>query len=125
MVQRHLDRGEECGLTLIEVVVAGALITLMAIGVFSAYTVAFLADRSSSETVQRNNYAHQVMETVKATPFDQLMTLNENTTADGLLSSQIGVTLVSSGLVRVEVLVTHSETPGQNTLVVTAISRLD
>lgn len=101
-------RPREQGFTLIEVMIAAAVIAIVLIGVVSTLSTAFVADRVASESTRAQNYCRQTMETLMEQEFSTLPTFNGSSIVRGTLSANIETTTVAVGLVRVGVTVVSS-----------------
>jgi len=112
-------------MTLVEVMMALTVLTIVALGVLSTISISFSADRSSQRQLDGQSFAQEVMETVKATPYSQVLSLDGTRTVRDGLSGVIRADLISSGLIRVEVEVTDDANPAVSTQLVTAMADLD
>ena len=112
----------ESAFTLFEVLVATVIIGLVVVGVVSTYTTAFVADRSSQEIVAGRDLAQEVMESMAAVDFEALPTMDGATVDRGDLTATVAVTQVSTGLLRVQVVVTHASIGEVNIPLVTLVA---
>ena len=119
---RTLAPRADDGFTLIEVLITTAIIAIVVIGVVSTFTTAFFADRNSQQIISSRHLAQEVMESMSAVDFDVLLGMDGNTVARGELSAAVSVAQVAAGLIRVEVLVTHTNIADVNTRVVTVVA---
>ncbi|MCA8960029.1 MAG: prepilin-type N-terminal cleavage/methylation domain-containing protein [Planctomycetes bacterium] len=115
-------REHQRGLTMVEVLAATVVVTLLATGVISSISMAYVADRSAQDLITSQNVAREVMESIEVTPFSGLLSLDGAQLNEGEFTAITGVTLISVGLIRVEVLVTHSSNPEIATRAVTLVS---
>ncbi len=115
----------ESGFTIVEIVMAAAIIAIVAAGVLSSISMAYLADRTSTDLITAQNFVREVVESVEVTPFDALLALDGSTLNDGRFNAATSVTLVSVGLIRVEVGVTCTDNLDVNTTAITLIADRD
>lgn len=120
-MSRARDRAD-AGFSLLEVLIAAMVLTMLALAVFSSFSVAYSADRTSQQLVSARSLAQQTMETVASTPFPQTLALDRTSVSQGDFTAQILVTQIGNGLVRAEVLVTHAENEEVNLRFTTALA---
>ncbi len=118
-------RENAAGFSLVEVMVAITLLTILSLGVLASMVVGFSADRSTQEIARSQQFAVQVLETVKSTPYDLLPTLSGITIPQNDLEATVGVSVLSAGLQRIEISVIHASEPAANSRLVTLRARLD
>ncbi|MGE3164792.1 MAG: prepilin-type N-terminal cleavage/methylation domain-containing protein [Planctomycetota bacterium] len=99
---------KNAGYTLMEVLVATALVAALALAVMASYSVAFAADRTAQQLLSAQNLAQNTMETISTTAFAQLGSLDGASVTDGDLTGTISVDAISSTLTRCEVRVVHA-----------------
>ena len=117
-------RPEE-GFSLVEVMVAVALLGILTFGVLGSMVIGFNSDRSTQEVVRCQQYAQRVLETVKGVPYAQVPSLSGTSTVDGDFTATIVVSTLATGLARVEIDVTHQTMPDVAASVVTLVADLD
>ena len=66
------------GFTLIELMIAVAILALAVFGIFHAYSVGFLGMADARDRTVATNYAREAMEDVKNMDFDQIITQSRN-----------------------------------------------
>ena len=121
MLQDHRNPACE-GFTIVEMLITAALVGIVVIGVVSTFTTAFVADRNSQEIMTSRNMAQEIMENMQAVDFDNLLAMNGTTVTRDDLTANVSVDQVASGLLRVEVLVSHASIADVNTRVVTVVA---
>ena len=120
-----LNVQSQSGLTIIEIVAATVIIAILASGVLSSMSVAYVADRNSTDSITAQNLVREVVESVEATPFEAMLALDGSTLVDDRFMATTTTTLVSVGLMRVEVVVTCSDNPEVNAVAITLIADRD
>jgi len=120
--REHPGRSRERGFTLVEVMIAAAVIAIILIGVVSTFSTAFVADRVASEATQAQNYCRQTMETLMGQPFSTLASFNGTTLVRGSLRSTVETATVAVGLVRVGVTVVSTAEPEVRSQLVTLVA---
>ena len=115
----------EAGFSLLEVMIATTLLAMLTFGVLGTLVVGFDTDRSTQDVVRCQQYAQEVLETMKSVPYTQLPALSGTTSQSGDYTAQIAVSTLASGLLRIEVDVTHATDPSVTTSVVTLVAELD
>ncbi|NLL61320.1 MAG: prepilin-type N-terminal cleavage/methylation domain-containing protein [Candidatus Atribacteria bacterium] len=61
------------GMTLIELMIAVFILALVAMGLFRGFTVAFQAMADAKDRTMATNYAQQILESYKNTPFEKIL----------------------------------------------------
>ncbi|HBY57785.1 MAG TPA: hypothetical protein DEG96_08025 [Candidatus Atribacteria bacterium] len=72
MLQKNKLSRNQTGFSLIELMVAVAILALVAIGLFQAFSVAFQSMSDSKDRTVATNYAQQILEDYKNTPFEKI-----------------------------------------------------
>ncbi len=105
--------------------IAVALLGILTFGVLGSMVVGFNSDRSTQEIVRCQQYAQRVLETVKSVPYAQVPSLSGTSTVSGDFTSAISVSTLSTGLLRIEIDVTHSTRADVTANVVTLLADLN
>jgi len=101
------------GFTLIELMVAVAILALVAIGLFQAFTAAFQSMNDSRDRTVATNYAQQILEDYKNTSFKDIRPLSEE--IEGTKFSQnVSLQKISDDLINVFVQITWNDRNGSN-----------
>ncbi|KUK66509.1 MAG: hypothetical protein XD85_0170 [Parcubacteria bacterium 34_609] len=72
MLQKNKLSRNQTGFSLIELMVAVAILALAAFGIFQAYTVGFMTMAESRERTEAVNYVRQALENIKNMDFDKV-----------------------------------------------------
>ena len=120
-----LTRELESGFSLVEVMIAVTLLAILTFGVLGTVAVGFNSDRSTRELIRCQQYAQQVLETVKSVDYIQVPSLSGSVTTEGDLSATITVSELAVGLLRVEIDVAHASQPDAAAQVVTLVADLN
>ena len=113
---------KNAGFTLIEMLITAALIGIVVVGVVSTFTTAFIADRNSQEVITGRNLAQEVMETMAAVDYGNLLAMHGNAITRDDFTATISVDQIAAGLLRVEVAVTHANVADVNVRMVTVVA---
>ena len=115
----------DAGFSLVEVMIAATLLAILTFGVLGTVAVGFNSDRSSQELVRCQQYAQQVVETVKSVNYNQVPSLSGVTTTEGDLTATVTVSELAVGLLRVEIDVAHGSQPDVSAQIVTLVADLN
>jgi len=113
---RAVPRGSRSGgFSLFEVVLAAGILSLVMLGVLAAMNGSFMADRAAANTTRSQSIARQAMEECLHAAFDDLLSLDGDTTTVDGFTVQVSVVQSSVDTRLVEVVVDHAKEPGSRT----------
>ena len=98
-LNKKLSRNQK-GLTLIELMIAVAILALVALGLFQAFTVAFQSMADSKDRTIATNYAQQILEDYKNIHFERIQPFS-GPIADSKFYQTISVSQIEDNLKRV------------------------
>jgi len=105
----------EAGVTLLEMVFAAAILSVLMVGVLAAMNGSFMADRAAGNDTASQTLARRVMEECMAVAYEDLMNLNGNTTTVNGFTATVSVVQSTVDTRLIEVQVVNPDEPGGTT----------
>jgi Tfp pilus assembly protein PilV len=100
-------QASERALTLFEVLLATAVLSMVFLGLLAAIGDSFIAGQSAYTATRSRNLAERIMEETAASPFDTLLNLDGATVSQDGFTATIGVVDTTMDLRLIEVVVTR------------------
>ncbi len=113
--QDQAGSSNRSGFSLVEVIVAAGILSLVVLGVLAATNGSFMADRAAANTTRSQAIARHAMEECLNTLFDDLLNLDGDTTTVDGFTVDISVVQSSVDLRIIEVTVDKPAAPGSRT----------